>query len=134
MKQKRHAATILALAFGSPLMYGQFSFETFNPISAETNGVHLHTASISSSYASNAYGTGLVGLVEDGSNSQLSMLQGSAVFGWARRGEQSDASVMYAPSFIRSFHTSSYSSMNHSLAASFNRQLSTKWSLSSSAT
>jgi hypothetical protein len=115
------------------------TLDHFNPLSSKTAGVHLYGATISSSYFSNAYGLratglGVSGIVtpSDGYNSPVTMLQGSAVFGWSRPSETSSLSIVYSPSYVRGITESSFSSLNHSLAISTNRSISKKWGVAAS--
>src|SRR4051794_6090324 len=137
MKLQQSIAAILLTFEWLPLVaYGQISTQSFNPISSEANGIHLYSATVSSQYSSNAYGLGLVGLAQTGSNAStpVSMIEGSVDLGWARRGVKSNASVTYSPSYLRSVTGYEYNSLNHSLAASLSRSFGPKWTLGGSAT
>lgn len=133
--QLRHSGTakvLLVCSFAFPV-YSQISVQTFNPISSESNGIHLYNVNVATSYASNAYGAGVVGLNTSSSDSHLTMMQGAASFGWSNRAEKSNFSITYSPSYVQSFRASNYTSLNHSMSMSFGRALGRKWTLGGSA-
>ena len=114
------------------VMYAQSSLEAFDPLGGQTNGFHLYSASVTSSYASNAYASGLIGIVQNGADTPYTMVQGLVAVGAVRRGLKSNVSVSYSPSYMKSFRGTSYNSLNHSVDASASRTLSSKWTLAAS--
>jgi hypothetical protein len=128
---------LLGLSGGlsSCVLYGQVSvLQNFNPLSSKTGGLRLYGASVSSSYSSGAYGSGIIGVLPGATDASFSTLQGSASFGWSRQGQKSAVSLGYSPSYVRGLRSFNYDSLNHSLAFSANRLLSSKWTVGSSVT
>jgi hypothetical protein len=125
---------LIATALTCSIVCGQSNvLAHFNPLSAGTSGVHLYGVSMSGSYFSGGYGLGLRVLTPEVAASNIAMVQGSAVFGWAKHGQKTNASVVYSPSYVRAVNKSSYRSLNHSLAFTAGRTLNAKWNLAFSA-
>lgn len=116
----------------------------FNPISAKLGGIHLHGATLSSTYFSNSFGAGPFGATGGGpgfglagsrgslSDSPATMIQGSAVFGWSKVEGAWSGNITYSPSYVRAASGTNYRSLNHTLSAAFDRALTRKWKLSTS--
>jgi hypothetical protein len=115
--------------FGQAGLLGQL-----DPFSANSSGLHITNVTISSSYfletVPGASSLGLPATTPDSFSS--SMLQGSAAFGWSKATPKSSFSVNYAPSYLRTFHSSDYRSFNQSLGILATRKLGSKLSLSTS--
>jgi len=130
-------AVLLVSCLGGRNVFAQVSvLEHFNPMSSKVAGVHLYGATISSSYFSSSYGAegsaiGF-GFSPGGYDAPITMLQGSAVFGWSRPGQKSSFSAIYSPSYVRGLNSSAYRSLNHALAVSASRTLNQKWSVAMS--
>jgi hypothetical protein len=130
-------AVLLVSSLGGRSVFAQVSvLEHFNPMSSKAAGVHLYGATISSSYFSSSYGTqgsaiGF-GFSPGGYDAPITMLQGSAVFGWSRPGPKSSFSAIYSPSYVRGLNSSGYRSLNHALSVSASGTLNPKWSVATS--
>jgi hypothetical protein len=127
-------AILIATALTCSTMCGQSTvLAHFNPLSADTSGIHLYGASVAGSYFSSPYGVGLRVLSPGAAGENVGMVQGSAVLGWAKQGQKTTASVTYSPSYVRALNLANYRSLNHSLSATAGRTLSAKWDIKFSA-
>ena len=130
--RQRAFAVLAGAALAHCAARGQSAdFETFNPLSSKTGGVHLLGASVSTSYFSNAYGLGLTGLLPSG-DSNVVIAQGSLLIGWSRQRQKSNINITYAPSYVHGIQLSNYSSFNQAFSFGADKTLNGKWSINTS--
>jgi hypothetical protein len=129
--RQRAFAVLAGAALAHCAARGQSAdFETFNPLSSKTGGVHLLGVSVSTSYFSNAYGVGLTGLLPT-ADSNVVIAQGSLLLGWSRQRQKSNINITYSPSYVHGIQLS-YSSFNQAFSFAAAKTLNGKWSIDSS--
>jgi hypothetical protein len=127
--------TCIAVILGLVQPAGAQLMDHFNPVSANTNGVHLYGASIAGTYSTGpGAGTelGLPVAPQVSNNNSITMLQGSATFGLVRSIAKSSLSITYTPSYVRGVRSANFASFNHALSMAMGKNLSPKWGLSGS--
>jgi hypothetical protein len=118
------------------MLHGQTTaLSLFNPIDPSSKGVHLYGVSVFSGYYSGnvPFGTNAVGLNTPSSSGSDTVVGGTATFGWAMPGKNSDLSATYSLSYVGRVRNPDFNTLNHAFSLGWTEKLGRHWSLSVSA-
>jgi hypothetical protein len=125
-------ASLLFLSLWPGAVQGQNSIlNPFNTLS-DRAGIQIHGVSVYSAYYSSGTPFGL-NVPFSGPLAENVYAGASASFGWSKRGQQSNATVIYSPSYVRTIRTNDFSTVNHDLTMNWSTKLGAKWAFGASA-
>ena len=120
----------IAAGMMAPSVYGQSVFDSASFKSMSIGGIHLYGVSVFSGYSTSAYpgglgqappGSGLLGADVD--------FGATASVGWQFHRQRTDFSLLYSGTYGGEVRYSNANAFSQSLALSFTRTLSPKWTL-----